>query len=103
MAMLNLHGTVLNVFKQPDFTDSEGKTTTGRNKVQLMCENTLKNGEKRVELVSLSTDRPDLFRPLSGHLVGVPVGVFAQKGGALIFYMVEDSVDDLGEGLDLAS
>lgn len=79
MAMLTLNGTVQNVLHVPARTDKKtGEIYAAKDQVQIMAENTLANGEKRLELVTLSTDHPDAFRKLLGRPVSVPVGVFGQ-------------------------
>jgi hypothetical protein len=96
MPMLNLHGKIINVYKAPDFKDQKtGEVTPGRYKIQMQAENILKNGEKRVELVQLTTDRPDIYNGLENHLVSVPVGGFV-NGRTIGFYLTADEPDDLG-------
>lgn len=84
--MLHLQGQVMNVLVTPTGRNAEGKEYGGTDQVQLMCEEALRNGEKRMALFTLRTDNLDEFRKLIGQQVRVPVGVFA-KGNALTFYM----------------
>ena len=51
--MLCLKGKVRNVFQTPPGTSRSGETFGGEYKVQLEGKNTLRNGEVRVELISL--------------------------------------------------
>ena len=89
MAMLTLNGTVVNVFDQPGYKDkATGEMQPSKHRVQIMAENTLQNGEKRIELVNLTVDDPSLYRALSGRSVRVPVGAFA-SGGAIQFYALK--------------
>lgn len=88
MAMLTLNGTVANVLDVPARTDKKtGEVFPAKTQVQIMAENTLQNGQTRLELVTLTTDHPDAFRRLKGRAVSVPVGVFAT--GAVTFYALK--------------
>lgn len=84
--MLTLHGTVLNVFDTPASTDKKtGEIRPAATRVQISAENTLENGQKRIELVTLKVDKGDSYRELVGKPVSVPVGAFV-AGGGIMFY-----------------
>ena len=88
MAMLTLNGIVQNVLDVPSKTDKKtGEVFPAKSQVQIMAENTLQNGQKRLELVTLTTDKPEAFRALLGRSASVPVGVFAQ--GAVTYYALK--------------
>lgn len=88
MAMLTLNGIVQNVLHVPARTDKKtGEIYAAKDQIQIMAENTLANGEKRLELVTLSTEHPDAFRKLLGRSVSVPVGVFGQ---GVTFYALKN-------------
>jgi hypothetical protein len=53
-----------------------------------MAENTLQNGDKRIELVTLTVDTPEAYRKLIGRPVRVPVGVFV-SGSVVQFYALK--------------
>lgn len=89
MPSLLLQGTVANVLHVPSRTDKNtGEIYPPKDQVQIMSENVLQNGEKRLELVTLNTEHPEAFKRLLGLPVSVPVGVigavqlFALKGAA---------------------
>lgn len=89
MPALMLQGTVANVLHVPARTDKKtGEIYPARDQVQIMSENVLPGGEKRLELVTLTTEHPEAFRTLLGRPVSVPVGVigsvqlYALKGAA---------------------
>jgi len=89
MAMLTLNGIVQNVFNTPESVDRKtGEIRPAADRVQVIAENTLQNGEKRIELVTLKVERGEAYRKLIGKPVRVPVGVFA-SGGALQFYALK--------------
>jgi len=84
--MLTLNGNVLNVFDQPASTDkATGEVRPAKCRVQIMAENELQNGEKRLELVNLTIQDPDLYRSLEGRSVSVPVGAFVASGSVLFY------------------
>ena len=85
MAMLTLNGIVLNVFDTPESTDKKtGEVRPAATRVQISAENTMENGQKRIELVTLKVDKGDKYRELVGKPVRVPVGAFV-AGGSVMF------------------
>lgn len=86
--MLTLQGQIVNVFLTPQGTNREtGEIYGGTHRVQIMAENMLKNGAKRVELVDLTVDDPAPFQKLQGRRVSVPVGAFASGGAVRYFHL----------------
>lgn len=89
MSMLTLNGIVQNVFRKSGGHDKKtGEVIPASDHVQVMAENTLQNGEKRIELVTLKVEHPDAYRKLLGKPVRVPVGVFV-SGTAVQFYALK--------------
>ena len=89
MSMLTLNGIVANVFDMPESTDKKtGEIRPAATRVQIHAENTLQNGQKRIELVTLKVDKGEAYRKLVGKPVRVPVGVFA-SGGVTMFYALK--------------
>lgn len=88
MAMLTLQGQVTNVFSTPGGTNQKGETYSASDKVQVIAENELKNGEKRIELLTLTTDNPALFKTLLGKSVRIPVGIFV-SGNQPQYYILK--------------
>lgn len=87
--MLTLNGIVQNVFRTEATTDRKtGEVIPARDRVQVMAENVLQNGEKRMELVTLSVETGDAYRKLLGRSVRVPVGAFV-SAGAVQFYALK--------------
>lgn len=77
MSMLTLNGVVQNVFRMEASTDKKtGEIRPAADRVQIMAENTLQNGETRIELVTLKVETGEAYRALLGRPVRVPVGVF---------------------------
>ena len=89
MAMLTLNGIVQNVLDVPAKTDKKtGEVYAAKSQVQIMAENVLQNGQKRFDLVTLTTDHPEAFRKLLGRATSIPVGVFA--AGAVTYYALKN-------------
>lgn len=90
MSMLTLNGTVQNVFSTPQSTDKEtGEIRPASTSAQILAENILESGEKRLEMVTLKVHAPDAFRKLVGHFVRVPVGAFV-GGGQIRYYALKN-------------
>jgi hypothetical protein len=89
MSMLTLNGIVQNVFRTDSTTDKKtGEVRPAADRVQIMAENTLPNGETRIELVTLKVESGDPYRKLVGRPVHVPVGVFV-SGTAIQYYALK--------------
>lgn len=94
MSMLTMNGIVLNVYDTPQRTDKKtGEVLPAATKVQLQAENTLQNGQKRIEMHDLKVANGEPFRKAIGRRVRVPVGVFAVSGGGVLFYALNGGVD----------
>ena len=86
MSMLTLNGTVANIYESPKGVNkTTGEVFGGQSRIQVMCENTLQNGEKRIELVDLTIDDVSLYRASLGKPVRVPVGVYVNSGKAAFY------------------
>lgn len=97
MAMLTLNGTVHNVFRTEASTDRKtGEIRPASERVQIMAENILQNGEIRVELVTLKVEQGDAYRKLVGRQVRVPVGAFV-SGSAIQFYALKGQHAPIGD------
>lgn len=95
MSMLTLNGQIVNVFDTPETVDRKtGELREAKFRIQIMAENELQNGQKRFDLVNLSVDMPELYKPLVGEIVRVPVGVFAQ-GTSVHFYALKGAKPEM--------
>jgi hypothetical protein len=89
MSMLTLNGIVQNVFRKAESKDREtGEIRPASDQVQILAENVLENGEKRLEMVTLKVQSGDAYRKLVGRFVRVPVGAFIANG-SLLFYALK--------------
>ena len=90
MSMLTLNGTVQNVFAKPASTDkATGEIRPATTHAQILAENILESGEKRLEMVTLKVHAPDAFRKLIGQSVRVPVGAFV-SGTNIQYYALKN-------------
>ena len=81
MSMLTLNGILQNVFEKPEGKNREtGEIIPASTQAQILAENVLEGGEKRLEMVTLKVHAGDAFRKLEGQYVRVPVGAFAREG-----------------------
>lgn len=86
MSMLTLNGQVMNVFDTPESSDPKtGEVRPASVRVQIHAENTLENGQKRFELVTLKVPDGEVYRKLAGQTVRVPVGAFV-SGKSIVYY-----------------
>lgn len=87
MSFLTMRGQVAQVYKSPEGVNREtGETYGGTHHVQILAEDTLRNGEGKLALFTLRTDAPDLFRPVIGKQVNVPVSAYV-RGGEVAFFL----------------
>lgn len=86
MSMLTLNGKVVNVYESDKGVNkTTGESFGGQSRIQLLCENHLKNGETKIELVDLTVDDATKYRKAIGTPVTVPVGVYVSAGRAAFF------------------
>jgi len=82
--MLFLQAQVLNVFQTPEGVNRQtGEEYGGQHRVQLIYQDTLRNGETRMQPVDLTTDHPQAYE--AGATVSVPVRVFSPPQGGVRF------------------
>jgi hypothetical protein len=91
MSMLTLNGVVLNVFDTPASTDKKtGEIRPASTRVQIQAENTLENGQKRFDMVTLKVQDGETYKKLTGKPVRVPVGAFIANG-AILYYALRET------------
>lgn len=84
--MLNLTGQVINVFHMPAGTNKKGETYEARDKIQLLGELEMPNGETKKELIDLTVDDVLQYDALIGKTISLPVGAIA-SGRTVTFYV----------------
>lgn len=90
MSMLTLNGIVQNVFSKPSSTDkATGEIRPASDHAQILAENFLESGEKRLEMVTLKVHAGEAYRKLVGKFVRVPVGAFVANG-SIMYYALKN-------------
>jgi hypothetical protein len=89
MSMLTLNGVVHNTFHAEERQDRKtGEVYPASDRVQILAENVLPNGEVRADLVTLKVEQIAPYQAAKGRRVRVPVGAFA-SGGAVVYYALK--------------
>lgn len=78
--MFVLKGTLINVFETPKGKTKEGEDYGGEDRIQVLHENTLKNGEKRMDLVDLTVGDVAPYKDKLNALISVPVAISVWQG-----------------------
>ena len=95
MSMLTLNGVVQNVFSKPASTDkATGEVRAATENAQILAENILESGEKRLEMVTLKVHAGAVYRKLIGQAVRVPVGAFVANG-TIMYYALKAEAQPL--------
>lgn len=90
MAMLTLNGIVQNVFTKPESTDPKtGEVRPASDHVQILAENILQTGDKRLDIITLKVRSGASYRKLQGLHVRVPVGAFA-RGNEIVYFALKN-------------
>lgn len=86
--MFTLNGQVVHVFKSPVGTNKDtGAEYGGLDKVQIIGNIPLKNGEVRKDIITLTTDQGTHLEKAIGRNVSAPVAFFSQKAGEVSYYI----------------
>lgn len=87
-AMFTMSGQVINVFTTPKGTNRKtGDEFGGDDKVQIMGDIPLDNGQSRKELIELRTSDAETFQKLIGKPVVLPISFYAPQKGSVIYFM----------------
>ena len=78
--MFLLKGTLINVFETPKGKTKEGEDYGGEDRIQVLHENTLKNGEKRMDLVDLTVGDVSPYMDKLNTPISVPVAISVWQG-----------------------
>lgn len=85
--MFQLNGTVVHVYVQPKgISKKTGEEYGGQDKVQIMGDIPLDEGQTKKELVSLTTDQGRKLEELVGQQVSFPVAMYA-SGKSIGYYI----------------
>jgi hypothetical protein len=95
MSMLTLNGVIQNVFTKPESKDkTTGEIRPATENAQILAENILESGEKRLEMVTLKVHAGAVYRKLIGQAVRVPVGAFVANG-TIMYYALKAEAQPL--------
>lgn len=96
LPMLSLSGLVINVFESPKGVSKRtGEEYGGQDKVQIIGDLPLPNGEIRKEMITLTAHDAKPFQDLIGKSMSVSVGVIAQAKGQLTYFITKGSQPSL--------
>ena len=86
--MFTMTGQVINVYITPKGTSRKtGEEFGGDDKVQIMGDIPLDNGQSKKELIEIRTSEPQTFQKLIGKPVTLPVSFYAPTKGTVIYFM----------------
>lgn len=86
--MFTMTGQVINVYVTPKGTSRKtGEEYGGDDKVQIMGDIPLDNGQSRKELVEIRTIEPNAFQKLIGKPVSLPISFYSPAKGAVIYFL----------------
>lgn len=86
-AMFSLQGQLINVYEAPKGTTKDGKEYGGQDKIQILGDIPLDNGEYRKDLITLTTDQGAAFKGFTGKPVTLPVSFYSPAKGTVNFYI----------------
>jgi hypothetical protein len=84
--MIKLEGEVINVFHMDAGKNKKGEEYDARDKIQLLGELELPNGETKKELIDLTVSDIDQYVGLVGKTISIAAGAMS-AGRAVIFYV----------------
>lgn len=87
LTMLQIKGQVINVFTVSGGKDKDGNDYEPRNKVQLMGQVALQNGDSKFDLMDLTIDDLAEWKDLKTKHISVDVGAFAPSKGNIVFFV----------------
>ena len=94
MAKLTLNGLVQNVYTQPASTDREtGEVRPESLRAQILCENIMESGEKKLEMVTLKV-HTEAFKSWLDRKSASPLAPFVNKG-AIMFYALRNEAQPI--------
>jgi hypothetical protein len=85
MKMLSLKGQLINIFITPK-GEKNGSEYGGQDKLQIIGDVELPNGESRKDMFTLTTHDVSAFKEFVGQEISTPIGVF--NTGKVIAYFI---------------
>ena len=91
--MLTLKGKLINSFVSPK-GEKNGEEYGGQDKVQVIGDVKLPNGETKVDMFTLTTHNIEHFNGLEGKELRIPIGLFA-AGKVITYYIPKGSKPEI--------
>jgi hypothetical protein len=91
--MLTLKGKLINIFVSPK-GEKDGKEYGGQDKVQIIGDVVLPNGETKVDMFTLTAHDVSKFKEFLGKEIRVPIGLFAAANN-ITYYIPKGSILEL--------
>lgn len=88
-SLFQISGQLLHVYEAPTGETKDGETYGGGNKIQIIGELPLPNGETKLDMITLSykgSNIQELRNNISKDITA-PIGIFASKGGNVTYYI----------------
>jgi len=86
--MFTMTGQVINVYVTPKGLNRKTQEEFGGDdKVQIMGDIPLDNGQSKKELVEIRTTEPNTFQKLIGKPVSLPISFYAPAKGSVIYFL----------------
>lgn len=92
MSMFQVSGRVLHLFNAPGRIDKEtGLVDDDKPKVQLLGQIPQRNGQYKLEVLTLTCHTPADFEGLVGKHVVIPLGMFAPSKNNILYFIPQGS------------
>lgn len=92
--MLTLKGKLINTFVSPKGENKSGESYGGQDKIQIIGDISLPNGETKVDMFTLTTANIEHFQSLNGKDIRVPIGIFAASNN-VTYYIPKGSKPEI--------
>jgi len=92
--MLTMNGQLLNIYVSPKGQNKAGEDYGGQDKIQILGDVSLPNGETRKDMFTLTAHNVSDFKQHIGKEITVPVGAIA-NGKVVTFFIPKGSVPTL--------
>jgi len=90
MSMLTMNGQLLNIYVSPKGKKENGDEYGGQDKIQILGDVSLPNGETRKDMFTLTAHNVSDFKQHIGKEITVPVGAIA-NGKVVTFFIPKGS------------
>jgi len=90
MSMLTMNGQLLNIYVSPKGQNKAGEDYGGQDKIQILGDVSLPNGETRKDMFTLTAHNVSDFKQHIGKEITVPVGAIA-NGKLVTFFIPKGS------------